>query len=230
MKRIYIISILTLFSLFSLVQKNEAQSLVKDKPYKIGDFLICSPDTMKIDYIIKGEPSKQRISTGDTLYEDNKHLILGNANVLMPYYIYGIFKKYTLPYNFSKFEVPLYKGKLASPNFKTDTASWLFRTQIRNQCRSKGINFAGHFTIVEWGCGSACKEIAIVDRINGKINYSGILTNEDDSFFTLEYKRNSNLVVMNDWMMKEYKGYLLWSDNWKLITVKWENTKFRILR
>jgi hypothetical protein len=41
-----------------------------------------------------------------------------------------------------------------------------FRTVIRDSVK-KGPNFAGHFTIVEWGCGTGCEQVAVVDNKSG---------------------------------------------------------------
>jgi hypothetical protein len=221
---------LMLFGVLILFREGNAQNLVKDKPYKFGDFMIVSPDTMKMDYIIKGEPPKKRISAGDTLYEDDKYLILGNADVLHRYDEYGIFKKFKLQYDFKMFEVPVYKGKLAPPNFKTDKAAWLYRTQIREQCKNNGINFAGHYTLCKWGCGSECLDFAIVNRIDGRINYSNIAIKQDDVFYTLLYKANSKLILLNDWKLQAPKGYIsCYKDDYKLIAVEWINNKIKKL-
>jgi len=63
-----------------------------------------------------------------------------------------------------------------------------YRTQYRTQTR-KGPNFAGHFTIVSWGCGSSCECHPIVDALTGKI-YSGLQYD-----FIFYYQLNSNLVI-----------------------------------
>lgn len=43
-----------------------------------------------------------------------------------------------------------------------------FQKRIRGEAK-KGPNFAGHFTIVMWSCGSDCSNLAVVDLQNGKI-------------------------------------------------------------
>ncbi len=44
----------------------------------------------------------------------------------------------------------------------------LFRTRIR-QSAAKGPNFAGSYTIAEWGCGSGCISAAVVDARDGTV-------------------------------------------------------------
>ena len=58
-------------------------------------------------------------------------------------------------------------GTLAPPKL-IRPADRLFRTMIREGA-SKGPNFAGHYTIAEWGCGSGCVSIAVVDAKDGTV-------------------------------------------------------------
>src|SRR5262250_1611988 len=60
-----------------------------------------------------------------------------------------------------------FKGKPAAPVLATKSAR-MFRTQIREAAR-KGPNFAGHYTVAEWGCGSGCVTIAVIDAVSGKV-------------------------------------------------------------
>ncbi len=46
-----------------------------------------------------------------------------------------------------------------------------FRTQIQAQS-TLAANFAGHFRIAEWGCGTSCGSIAVIDMKTGKV-YDG---------------------------------------------------------
>lgn len=76
-----------------------------------------------------------------------------------------------------------FEKKAVAPKF-TKAEERRFRTAIRNGVRSgervrdgetgdpaagPGPNFAGHYTIVEWGCGTDCGEMAIVDAKTGRI-------------------------------------------------------------
>jgi hypothetical protein len=44
----------------------------------------------------------------------------------------------------------------------------MFRTRIREGA-AKGPNFAGRFTVVQWGCGAGCVSTVIVDAGNGTV-------------------------------------------------------------
>jgi hypothetical protein len=64
----------------------------------------------------------------------------------------------------------IFKGKPAAPKL-IRPADKLFRTRIREGAAA-GPNFAGHFTIAEWGCGSACVSVAVVNAKTGDV-YDG---------------------------------------------------------
>ena len=58
-------------------------------------------------------------------------------------------------------------ARLAPPILDTRNKR-LYRTMIREGA-ARGPNFAGHFTVVAWGCGSPCIEVAIVDARTGQV-------------------------------------------------------------
>jgi hypothetical protein len=60
----------------------------------------------------------------------------------------------------------IFKGVPAPPKLRP--VDRLFRTRIREGV-AKGPNFAGHYTIADWGCGTGCVSIAIVDASDGRI-------------------------------------------------------------
>jgi len=59
----------------------------------------------------------------------------------------------------------IFRGRPASPVFPKGFG---FPTKVREAAR-KGPNFAGHYTIANWGCGSGCESFAVVDAISGKL-------------------------------------------------------------
>jgi len=65
-----------------------------------------------------------------------------------------------------------FKGRPAKPQLNTDLEHD-YRTQIRTQARL-GPNFAGHFTVASWGCGSPCGRFVIIDARSGRIYDSDI--------------------------------------------------------
>lgn len=63
-----------------------------------------------------------------------------------------------------------FEGKPARPRFAT-LGQRQFRTIIEDAVK-QGPNFAGHFRLVEWGCGTGCLSIAVVDVASGLV-YDG---------------------------------------------------------
>ncbi|KKU48907.1 hypothetical protein A3H10_04595 [Candidatus Uhrbacteria bacterium RIFCSPLOWO2_12_FULL_46_10] len=93
---------------------------------------------------------------------------------------------------FEKYAVSeIYEGKMATVDFSSYPEASQFRTIIRATA-AKGANFAGHYSIVEWGCGTSCQDHAIVDVQSGKIIHYSL-----PSFYGLEYKLDSSLLVVN---------------------------------
>jgi hypothetical protein len=70
--------------------------------------------------------------------------------------------------SFKNYPVPLkFRGKPASPSHNTPNAN-TYRTKIR-QAAEHGPNFADHYTVAIWGCGSSCAMFSIVDAVDGKV-------------------------------------------------------------
>lgn len=81
-----------------------------------------------------------------------------------------------------------------------------YRTKLREGA-AKGPNFAGHYTIVVWGCGSSCNDWAIVDAVSGRVTFiddlraiSGTHVEPEKSgwpqYLGLRFRRDSNLLVV----------------------------------
>lgn len=60
----------------------------------------------------------------------------------------------------------IYKGKPAAPILKKHQR--MFRTMIRLGAKEP-VEFAGHYTVPRWGCGTGCNGFAIVDSISGRV-------------------------------------------------------------
>jgi hypothetical protein len=63
----------------------------------------------------------------------------------------------------------IYDGTPVPPQLSKDQR--MFRTRIREGAKSK-VEFAGHYTVPLFGCGSGCASFYIVDSISGKV-YDG---------------------------------------------------------
>src|SRR5437016_4271739 len=126
----------------------------------------------------------------------------------------------------------VFKGKPVSPQI---TASHrLFRTMIRRGA-SKGPNFAGHYTIAEWGCGSSCVSIAIIDAKDGSVyngpfsilgfgtplKYEGRYSPASDNFEPLSYRIDSRLLIVRGCPEDE---------NCASYFYEWAGSRFKLIR
>jgi hypothetical protein len=175
-----------------------------DSIYKVGDFLFEAKQDANFEFVRKGEKPKLK-TKGDTLYADNETILLGDINEITSS---GIFKKFSFKSKFEDFQTnEIYHGRLASPNFNTDPNAKHYLTRIIEGCKKMGVNFAGHYTIVEWGCGALCQEMAIVDRITGKIIFSEIPFDTADGHSGTIYSINSRMLIINTESLSEFDDY-----------------------
>ena len=120
----------------------------------------------------------------------------------------------------------IYHGKPARPIIAREFHA--YRTMIRKGANSD-VEFAGHYTIPRWGCGTECNGFVIVDSISGKI-YDGfgvaglplkwLEGHGDEERERMEFHANSRLLKINacpneencglyDYVMVEGKGLKL---------------------
>jgi hypothetical protein len=76
----------------------------------------------------------------------------------------------------------------------------MYRTRITEGAKS-GPNFAGHYTIVKWGCGSDCLGFAIVNAKTGAVYFSegfwAVLRVAFQTEEHFEFKRDSQLLIIS---------------------------------
>lgn len=71
------------------------------------------------------------------------------------------------------------------------TLARTYRTRLREGA-AKGPNFAGHFTLVSWGCGASCQDWAVVDARTGQVSEWMIRTTVG-----AEFRRESRLLLVD---------------------------------
>jgi hypothetical protein len=128
---------------------------------------------------------------------------------------------------FSEYSVTdIYHGQPAPPIITQEFRS--FRTRIRYGSNSE-VEFAGHYTIPRWGCGTDCNAFVIADSISGKV-YDGLGVDglpvdwreqyAADKTPRMEFHPNSRLLKINacpneencgfyDYVMIDGKGLIL---------------------
>lgn len=108
-----------------------------------------------------------------------------------------------LPANAPKFDdyrAEVYDGANAAPDLKSHPRSRLFRTRLAEAAKQP-VNFAGHFVIAGWGCGTSCSGLAIIDVRTGKVFHPKGFTTVDatnihDELQPLTYRKDSTLLVL----------------------------------
>ncbi|TSC76031.1 MAG: hypothetical protein G01um101431_1049 [Parcubacteria group bacterium Gr01-1014_31] len=96
-------------------------------------------------------------------------------------------------YRFSDYPAPdAYTGPRANVDFETSPAAAKIVGPRIIDGLTYGPNFAGHYTVIEWGCGASCQMHAIVDAKTGAIVEYSL-----GSAFSLQYRLDSRLLVAN---------------------------------
>ena len=72
----------------------------------------------------------------------------------------------------------------------------MFRTRLNEAARLGSVNFAGHYILTAWGCGTGCLDGAIVDATNGDVFWLPAVEccAGGDGFFV---EKNSRLFVIS---------------------------------
>lgn len=69
---------------------------------------------------------------------------------------------------FARYNSKVEKRSNVTVNLKSHKDARMFRTNLRNAAK-EGVNFAGHFILTGWGCGTNCSQWAIIDARNGRV-------------------------------------------------------------
>jgi hypothetical protein len=101
---------------------------------------------------------------------------------------------------FSHYAVPLeFKGKSVMPQHNTE-ASRRYRTVIREAVKH-GPNFADHYTIAVWGCGTSCADFSIVDAVDGHVyDFPAGVSWSADVDGGVTFHRNSRAIHVVGWL------------------------------
>jgi hypothetical protein len=108
---------------------------------------------------------------------------------------------------FDQFHVDkLFAGRAAPPVLRT-ADDRMFRAVIRDAAKD-GPNFAGRYTLAQWGCGAGCVSVAVIDAADGRIyrgpfkvlswellKYEGRYASDADNFEPLAFQKDSRLLI-----------------------------------
>jgi hypothetical protein len=100
----------------------------------------------------------------------------------------------------------IFRGKPAEPELKNNPQARQYRTQLRTQT-ANGANFAGHFRLVSWGCGNACKSFAIVDCKSGRVYFKKDLpqvkARPSEAAVAFDFRIDSKLVIVRGALIED---------------------------
>ncbi|MDC8771717.1 hypothetical protein [Roseateles albus] len=78
---------------------------------------------------------------------------------------------------FEKFPAEVFAGSNAAPILHGDPKTRMFRSRLARWAKERP-NFAGHYILATWGCGTECTQISIIDALTGRIYHPpGVSTN-----------------------------------------------------
>ncbi len=95
-----------------------------------------------------------------------------------------------IPPRFEDFPVSKnFKGKPARVNLSSHPEARRFRTNLREGAKEEP-NFAEHYTVISWGCGTDCQAITVVDAITGNVYFAPFSTS-----LGADFRINSSLFI-----------------------------------
>jgi hypothetical protein len=119
---------------------------------------------------------------------------------------------------FDDFTVPPTTLRHVEPPDVSSGEARAYRTVLREAAKA-GVNFAGHYTVVKWGCGVPCKRLALIDRRTGTVYFSPVWP-----ALGAEFRVDSALLIVDspDMIRPQsfpemyYTQYCLWDEGDKL--------------
>jgi hypothetical protein len=134
---------------------------------------------------------------------------------------------------FQDYPAPVYKGKRAPVDLNSAEGANTFRTRLR-EGSAKGVNFAGRYTLVAWGCGTSCLMAGIIDAKTGTVYFPKELGGFGVWYFSdnpndeaLGFKPHSRLLVLSGFPATEMNV-----DNPKtgLYYYEWTGNRLRLIK
>jgi hypothetical protein len=126
---------------------------------------------------------------------------------------------------FAAYHEAVYKGRAVAVKIDSKD-SRNYKTVLREAVRDNGVNFAGHYTLATWFCGTNCNQMAVVDVKTGQTYFtpglmSVVMGIPNQSLDMTEFKANSRLLKVVG--RTNGKDYGTWFYEWK-------NNRFRLVK
>ena len=227
------VSVITvILAIFYFTFSIEEVTDLPERPSSTIEELVSSdPDTIfnQNGYVVIGKPADvvliQKKDSLDPKYTNYKAFARYKDDMLLVRksdsgYL-DVYKKFETQHRFKDYQLEVYKGKLKDPDFTTNPEAKMFKTRITDGCK-EGINFAGHYTLIYWGCGTECQIGVIVDRKTGKI-YDGYQTS-----LGAKFQADSKLIIRNFYLADD-NGYFRLNHYANISVELWENNVLKVL-
>lgn len=92
----------------------------------------------------------------------------------------------------------VYKGKTAPVKITPDNK--MYRTRLKSAAKNEKPNFAGHYILTFWGCGTECFTGAVIEAKTGKVYFWGLISNWNnklgDDNNPIDFKLDSRLLIL----------------------------------
>lgn len=85
----------------------------------------------------------------------------------------------------------IYRGRRAPVDWSSDPDARRFRTRLRGAAED-GPRFGGHFGVAEWGCGSPCHFMGMVDLRTGRVVFAPV-----SATIKYAYRVDSRLLIVD---------------------------------
>jgi len=103
---------------------------------------------------------------------------------------------------FGQYPASIEKARVKSIDFKHNPDARTFKTRLGEALKG-GVNFAGHYVVAGWGCGTGCISGAIIDARTGNVFWptelGGVAVwygKQNYADEPVAYRKNSHLLVI----------------------------------
>lgn len=134
---------------------------------------------------------------------------------------------------FSQFSATVERTRAKKVDFRGSPGASTFRTRL-NQAFREGTDFAGHYKVAGWGCGTGCISGAVIDTRNGRVYFPIELYALSVGWFSgeyesrpLKYRSNSRMLILSGIPGSEDGAR---EQPWGDYYYEWKNNRFRQLK
>ena len=148
--------------------------------------------TEKLRFNSLTQKTEQNLRPKTNIIQEAENFKLQGDSSIEKEQITNVSLKFEPHISFNDFKVALIDNrKYAKLDIKSNKGANYFRTILREGYNADTANFAGHYTLVFWGCGSPCQSSMLIDRKTGNIY------NAPDASLGYGFRVNSSMLIVN---------------------------------